>query len=1006
MPTETVTITIGAGSANQQTKTVTMNVDPATGKGNTTFTYTGANGGQDTITATATIAGTTYNSNSAFVGWQATNGAVSLLTNLTIRGCDKPNHSATGWTGLTGTIFGTRLNQNTVVVNQVDNNTPISGTVTDDGNSGEYKHRPPMVNEVKSDGTAVSTLGDPMGWGQSQPAGSDGAFCTFFLGNLVVKTAGPNTFYFLVDDAYAFYIGGGASVTSNGATSNFGGSPAVPTTASGAASGSGLANVGAWPIVSVRNTDAAGATNATNYCFLTFPSPGIYPFLVWWTNNNDNQTYMQMTYTAGVGVYPNPAGGGGNEAGVVIKPVAPQPTPPATTPNASGLSLSLAQSNLQIQGQSITVNVAITGVVYSTKQYIPVWEGTPGKLFIYNDTNQWVFQQYNGQNVDKVSAATNVFKLSGDNTSWNGLLSVVYNDASDGNFSLKYGGASFPAGIAGTTQLAVEADDIAWFNSTAKTYDLFHPSTTLETVHLGSGTITRVAFSGGGAITFGIEVDWMTKPSSVAVSPNTNVPADGQQHVFTVTLNKPMPPTQYGANNVTTNQVFNNTTATGGVVVNSVTQNINGSGFLTGYTVKATIPTSSVNGSFNLNTVLTGTLTYLNGTAFTVNGSVSYLNVSSPVTTVGVNFIAPVGTACTTSPGNLSAGASQTLTGKFYTFDSAACTCIFKYKEVSSGTTVTIGTGTLQSTTTSTISGQTAFNRTFTFTGWLPPNDEIPAPNNTIYLGFTATDTASTLSTTYFPTTTYTLTPLIIVTCFTFNTLIKTPKEFFPIGLLPQDKPFEIVNETGTHLADLIVHEDWDGLMIDFGNGQMVTLDHLIKDGDKWIEAGDKYPDLPRVPFHGTVYNLHIHSDNPEDHHYVLASGDIAHNAKATCFTSNVEIMTPEGLVAFADLPRDEVFDIINKHGVFKAKVIYNEFAAGWFLDMGDGKLVTTAHKMEMTPGRWVRAEEMYPELPRVWYEGPVYNLHILNGTERDHHYILFNGDVAHNAGITLSPGP
>jgi hypothetical protein len=55
---------------------------------------------------------------------------------------------------------------------------------------------------------------------------------------------------------------------------------------------------------------------------------------------------------------------------------------------------------------------------------------------------------------------------------------------------------------------------------------------------------------------------------------------------------------------------------------------------------------------------------------------------------------------------------------------------------------------------------------------------------------------------------------------------------------------------------------------------------------------------------------------------------------------------------------------------------------------------------MKMSDGTWDRADEKYADLPHVWFEGTVYNLHVLSDDPADKHYILFNGDVAHNVKI------
>src|SRR5271170_5719669 len=233
MPTETITITVTG--ANPQTKTVTVNVNPLTGNGSTSVNFTGVNGGQDTFVATTTINSTNYTSNSAFVAWQPTNGTTSLVNNLIIAGYTNPGETPT-WHGV-GTPFSTVTNANTVVVNQVFTNgtagtgVPITGLITGDGNTGQCTHVPPLLDNVKSDGTALPPLGTTLGWGLD--AAGAAAFVTFFQVEIVVSQAGIQTFYFLVDDSWALYIGGGASyVAGSFITAPNGSNPSSPSTAS------------------------------------------------------------------------------------------------------------------------------------------------------------------------------------------------------------------------------------------------------------------------------------------------------------------------------------------------------------------------------------------------------------------------------------------------------------------------------------------------------------------------------------------------------------------------------------------------------------------------------------------------------------------------------------------------------------------------------------------------------------------------------------------------------
>lgn len=738
MPTETITITVTG--ANPQTKTVAVNVNPATGTGSTSVTFTGVNSGQDTLVATATIASTPYTSNSAFVGWQPTNGTVSLISNVIIAGYVNPGENPT-WHGVGTAYLPVLTGKNTVIINQVytdglvGDGVPITGLTTDDGNPGQLKHVPPLLDDVKSDGTALTALGSVLGWGQG--AQGDGSAVTFFQGQIVVAQGGIETFYFLVDDSWALYIGGGASYVQGAFTT---GSPVSPNTAAIAATGTSLVGVGAWPLLGTRNTSAV-EVQPTDYVYINFPAPGIYPFLAWFVNNGDAQTFFQWTYAAGASAIP-PASGNG-ESGGVIKPVALQPAPPATTP-AGSLQLSLAQSGTQIQGNQITVNVGVNSITYSNKQYIPLFEGTAGKLFIYNDPSHvFNFQTYppvGGSPVDKPSAATADFRVYF--TGGPVVMNVVYNDASDGQFSLKYDGSAFPAGVAASAQLTVTAEDIAWFDASNKSYDTFSPT----------------SLGGPGGISFSTEVDYMVDPSGYVVSP-TSVSADGNQHVFTVTLSKPMSPQQIGAGGITNNNVVATFTSDSGTTIatGSIVAQFNTSGFLTGYTVPITIPLSETNGSFHLSMSLTGALDYLNGTVFTIHGPVTYFsNVSTTISTVGLGFSPPTPYSFSTNPNttSLTIGTNVTLTGVAYTLDNNPMTMNFYYKNTTIGSpSVLLGAGVLQSTSSGIVGGQTVYFRTFALTVVVPFQ---PLGFNTDLLGFIATDTVSALSTTYFSSTVYT----------------------------------------------------------------------------------------------------------------------------------------------------------------------------------------------------------------------------------------------------------
>lgn len=113
------------------------------------------------------------------------------------------------------------------------------------------------------------------------------------------------------------------------------------------------------------------------------------------------------------------------------------------------------------------------------------------------------------------------------------------------------------------------------------------------------------------------------------------------------------------------------------------------------------------------------------------------------------------------------------------------------------------------------------------------------------------------------------------------------------------------------------------------------------------------------------------------------------------CFTGNVRIYTTEGLRRFDELR--EPFIIMNRNGMFEARLIVHENYTDTMLDMGEGQLVTKDHGI-LSFGDWLTAETIWDHLPRIEnWTGTVYNLHIVSENPEDAHYILENGEAAHN---------
>lgn len=120
------------------------------------------------------------------------------------------------------------------------------------------------------------------------------------------------------------------------------------------------------------------------------------------------------------------------------------------------------------------------------------------------------------------------------------------------------------------------------------------------------------------------------------------------------------------------------------------------------------------------------------------------------------------------------------------------------------------------------------------------------------------------------------------------------------------------------------------------------------------------------------------------------------------CFSGNVGIKTPTGVVNFEDCPKGRWFQIVNETGTHWAKLQVTSVFNIDMLEFQPGKLVTKTHKMKLA-GEWLDAELYYLNRPVVKYSGDVYTLSIMSEDEADQHYVLETGDVAHN--IPYDPG-
>jgi hypothetical protein len=115
---------------------------------------------------------------------------------------------------------------------------------------------------------------------------------------------------------------------------------------------------------------------------------------------------------------------------------------------------------------------------------------------------------------------------------------------------------------------------------------------------------------------------------------------------------------------------------------------------------------------------------------------------------------------------------------------------------------------------------------------------------------------------------------------------------------------------------------------------------------------------------------------------------------RPACFSGNTKVKTPQGDMRFDEMPM--VVEVMTEFGPRMADLLVHDFD-GEMLDMVDAELVTLDHPIKRAT-KYVDANDAFsPEHPRVPFKGKVYNLSIRTANEEERHYILANGNVAHN---------
>ena len=209
-----------------------------------------------------------------------------------------------------------------------------------------------------------------------------------------------------------------------------------------------------------------------------------------------------------------------------------------------------------------------------------------------------------------------------------------------------------------------------------------------------------------------------------------------------VTLDRPFSPQQQGTSGSTGNTVSANAAMTNGVVINSVTPNRDGSGWLTGWTVAAQFPAGTSNVTSDLSMTVGGQLTYLSGTTIT-SGNVAYIN-GKIATILGQRSIS---TTATLSPYSLLADATFSfVTGTTYNMWGAVfCSANHQISMVAQvrtpgGITQSLGNATLISTTPATVNGVAGYINSFSYTF---NYTSVQGGTTGFYIGYTAQDTTT-----------------------------------------------------------------------------------------------------------------------------------------------------------------------------------------------------------------------------------------------------------------------
>ena len=121
--------------------------------------------------------------------------------------------------------------------------------------------------------------------------------------------------------------------------------------------------------------------------------------------------------------------------------------------------------------------------------------------------------------------------------------------------------------------------------------------------------------------------------------------------------------------------------------------------------------------------------------------------------------------------------------------------------------------------------------------------------------------------------------------CFSPNTKVKTQRgDIAIVELVPGQDQVLTARGTWCHIKYVSTRK-WNNIMLNMGDGELVTLTHLFLSDGGWIPACKAHPAYPMAEYEGTIHNIEVVCDETDDgtspdteHSYTLANGNVVHN--------------------------------------------------------------------------------------------------------------------------------